>query len=61
MEFDNRPDETREKFPLRLIRLDLCECGHDDADHQTDVSFTKVEDGACCVCVCKKFTLPVKN
>lgn len=52
---DERNKETREKFPLREIRLDLCECGHDDSDHQTERTFTGAEDGACCICVCKKF------
>lgn len=54
---DDRPEEIIKKFPLRQIRLDLCECGHDDSDHQTERTLTGAEDGACCLCVCKKFTL----
>jgi len=61
MELDDRPNEIREKYPLRQIRLDLCECGHDDADHQTEISIKGVEDAACCICVCKKFALPIKS
>ena len=55
---DERNKETRERFPLRQIRLDLCVCGHDDSYHQTEVSFTGVKDGSCCICVCKGFELP---
>jgi len=57
----DRSIEIQEKFPLRVIRLDICECGHGDEDHETEQGFTKVEDGACCICVCKKFTLPMRQ
>ena len=50
--------ELRKGFPLRKIRLDMCACGHDDSDHQTELSQTGVKDGVCCVCVCKGFVLP---
>lgn len=56
---DERNEELRKKFPFRVIRLDLCECGHDDSDHQTERTLTKIEDGCCSLCVCKKFTLPM--
>jgi len=52
---DDRIEEVKKLFPLRTIRLDLCECEHDDSDHQTERTLTGVEDGACCICVCKKF------
>lgn len=58
---DDRDPETIKKFPLRQLRLDLCECGHDDSDHQSEYSMTGVQDGACCLCVCKKFTLPMEQ
>lgn len=53
---DDRPEEIKKQFPLRQIRLDLCECYHDDSDHQTETTLTDIEDGACSFCVCKKFT-----
>jgi len=56
---DERNEETRSKFPLRKIRLDLCECGHDDSDHQSERTLSGFEDGACCICVCKKFQMRV--
>lgn len=52
---DERNEEIRNKFPLRKIRLDTCECGHDDSDHLTVQSSTGVKDGNCAVCVCKGF------
>ena len=60
---DERNNEIREKFPLRQIRLDQCECGHDDSDHITEIEKsygipTGVKDGACAICVCKGFNLP---
>lgn len=55
---DMRSKEVRDKFPLRQIRLDMCICGHDDADHQTEFSFSGVKDGACSICICKGFELP---
>ena len=57
---DKRSQQVQEKFPLRQIRLDMCECEHDDSDHQTEMQDTGVEDGACSICVCKKFTLKQK-
>ena len=54
---DERNEETKIKFPLRKIRLDLCICGHDDSDHQTERTLTGVEDGCCSLCVCKKFQM----
>lgn len=56
---DERDYFTAKDFPLRKIRLDMCECGHDDSDHQTERTITGFEDGCCSICVCKKFTLPV--
>lgn len=56
---DERNTETRELFPLRKIRLDLCICGHDDSDHQTERTISGFEDGACSICVCKKFQIKV--
>lgn len=58
---DNRSNEIVKKFPLRQIRLDLCECDHDDSDHQTERTLTGFEDGCCSLCVCKKFTLPERK
>jgi len=58
---DTRTTEAKEKFPLRVIRLDMCECEHDDSDHQTELDITGVSDGACCICTCKKFTLPMSE
>lgn len=55
---DMRSKEIRDRFPLRQIRLDMCICGHDDSDHQTEISLTGVKDGACSICVCKGFELP---
>ncbi len=54
---DERNEVIRKSYPLRKIRLDMCVCGHDDSDHQTELSTTGVEDGACSICVCKKFLL----
>jgi len=55
---DDRAEEIIKKFPLRQIRLDMCICGHDDSDHETESDSTGVKDGACCLCVCKGFELP---
>lgn len=55
---DERNVKLRKGFPLRKIRLDMCVCGHDDSDHQTELSQTGVKDGVCCLCVCKGFALP---
>lgn len=55
---DERNSELRKRFPLRLIRLDMCVCGHDDSDHETEIGITQVDNGACALCVCKRFELP---
>ena len=57
----DRPIEIQKKYPLRKVRLDACECGHDDSDHQTERTLTGVEDGCCSLCVCKKFILPERK
>lgn len=56
---DERSEKLQKEFPLRRIRLDMCVCGHDDSDHQTNFDETGVTDGACALCVCKGFTLPI--
>ena len=58
---DKRSEELRKRFPLRIIRLDVCICGHDDSDHQTEMTSTGVKDGCCAICVCKGFTLQEKS
>lgn len=58
---DERPDAIKVDFPLRKIRLDMCECGHDDSDHQTERTITGAEDGCCSLCVCKKFAIPERK
>lgn len=52
---DERTIETQKEFPLRVIPLNLCICGHDNKDHQTEYAFTKVQDGACEICICSRF------
>lgn len=59
-EFDDRPAEVIQEFPLRKIPLNACICGHGSEDHETefDPSFAKLglTDGMCEKCVCRKFT-----
>ncbi len=55
---DERSEEIKKLYPLREIPLDMCKCGHNDADHTTELSISGVKDGECAICYCGEFTLP---
>lgn len=55
---DERPMETQKEYPLRVIALNMCICGHGNEDHITEpfkIGNLKFEDGACEQCICQKF------
>lgn len=53
---DDRPPEIIEKFPLRKIPFNVCECYHGNENHATELTSTGSTDAECEICVCKKFT-----